>query len=147
MNIPLNPLTQAFHAGIRVGSGAAEALAQVPADTPHLVRLQYFWLKVGSDLPAKVRHGGLPALDAFVTGAATRKPTPHFALILHRPITQPTDDDDGAQPEHDRAAAVAADLAALLDVTARQVREGLSNGPIRDRHRRLIGELTITAWN
>jgi hypothetical protein len=145
MNIPLDPLAQAFHAGIRVGSGAAEALAQVPADTPYLVRMQYFWLKVGSDLPAKVRHGGLPALDAFVTGASTCKPTSHFALVLHTPIIRPAE--NVARPEHDRDTTVAADLADLLDATGKQIRVGLSSGPVRDRRGRLIGELTITPQN
>jgi hypothetical protein len=150
--IPLDPVNRAFRAGVRAGNIASQQLADLPPRTPYLVRLQYFWLKVGTYLNTAVADPSQERiLAAYVEGAATAKPQTRLVLALDTTTAsadttagQDDDADTDLEPDTDtgRQFAIAADLADI----AQQIREGIDNGPVRVGSSRPIGDLTINLW-
>jgi hypothetical protein len=145
---PIDPVHRAFRAGVRAGNNASKQLADLPAQTPYLQQLQYFWLKVGTDMNTAIADPRQEqVLVAFLEGAATSKPQIHLILTLDTvpgsADTVPALDAD-TEPDSDTGRRIA--LAAALANIAQQIRGGIDNGPVRSGEGGPIGHLTINVW-
>jgi hypothetical protein len=124
IKIELDGTQQAYFRGVAAGRTASDQLADVPKETLFEARLQYFWLKVGTELAAAVPDGDPERVAAFIQGAGLRKPetlTPAMVLTITSTDT-PAFIEGGEEAE----------IARILVQTAGRIRNGVTEGELLD---------------
>ena len=127
---------RAHFAGLRAGATAAEQLQAIPEQTPHIAKLEYFWLKVGSDLPEAVPNADPELAATFVQSAGLYAPHEHHTLRLTIHPLPGFEDTTDEQPIRNA-------LRAILATVAQHIQDGETHGELKTSTHQKIGTFTV----